>query len=69
MTYTDLSGIPNQVGFEFIGITHDDNEIQCIVKKNSIGLHGIYSNGVPVYFQLKSWRNKSNKKVNNLSEF
>ncbi len=53
-----LGDIPNKVGFEFIGIAHDDSEINCVVKKDSVGLHGIYSNDVPVYFQLKSWRMK-----------
>ena len=53
-----LGDLPNHEGFEFIGITRDDTEIRCIVKKDSVGFHRIYSNDVPVYHKLKSWRAK-----------
>jgi hypothetical protein len=51
-----LGDLPNHEGFECIGITHDDNEIQCVVKKDSVGFHRIYSNDVSVYHKLNSWR-------------
>ncbi len=52
----ELRDIPNQDGYEFVGVTHDGDEIKCIVKKNPIGCHGAYDlDGNPVFIQLKYW--------------
>lgn len=53
----ELRDIPNQDGYKFIGITHEGDEIKCIVKKNPIGCHGAYDmNDNPVFMLLESWR-------------
>ena len=52
----ELRDIPNQHGFQFIGITHDNEEIYCVVKYN-YGLHRAYDMfNVPVFKSLKGWR-------------
>lgn len=55
----ELRDIPNKVGFTFIGIDNEDNEIECIVNKNPAGCHSVYdNNGNPVFMKLKFWRQK-----------
>ena len=54
----ELRDIPNQHGFQFIGITHQGNEIDCVVKRNNGSLiHMAYDMfNVPVFKSLKGWR-------------
>lgn len=52
-----LGFLPNKEGFEFIGITKEGKELPCVVKLVD-GMHSAYSNGEPVFKQLRWWRPK-----------
>ena len=54
----ELRDIPNQHGFQFVGITYDDEEIDCIVKcLNVAPIYCAYDMfNQPVFFKLKGWR-------------
>ncbi len=52
----DLADIPNQEGYKFIGINHDDVEGECYVAKDALGMHTV--KGAFTWFDLKSWRTK-----------
>ena len=52
-----LEDLPNTLNFEFIGIDHDGNELDCIVKLNPVGCYGAYTkDGDPCFFKLSGWR-------------
>ncbi len=54
-----LRDLPNASGFKFIGITKNDERINCEVKKNEAGNHGVFDdNNIPVWFQLIGWEEK-----------
>ncbi len=53
----ELKYIPNQQGYQFIGITHEGNEIDCIVKRDSGGMYRAYDMfGARVLTSLRAWR-------------
>ena len=54
-----MKDLPNQEGFKFIGITYDDEKINCIVMKNPAGCHSVYDDhGTPVFSKLQGWEPK-----------
>lgn len=49
-----LIDLPNQEGFKFIGVTHDGEELNCVVMKNPSGCHSVYDDhGTPVFLKLQ----------------
>lgn len=52
-----LAELPNQEGFEFIGIDEDRNEFLCVVAKNSVGCHCVYEKSTknPCFMKLSGW--------------
>jgi hypothetical protein len=63
----ELSDLPNQEGFKFIGIDDDYNEHLCIVVKDSIGCHTVnrISDNEPFFTKLMSWKSLTKKEVKN----
>lgn len=55
----NLSTLPNQTGFRFVGVTKAGNKIQCEVRLNPVGIHDVYSvaDRSPCWFQLIGWSN------------
>ena len=52
----NLECLPNEVNFEFIGVGHNDEKFECIVKLNSVGCCSAYTKtGDPCFFKLKGW--------------
>jgi len=52
-----LIDLPNQEGFKFIGVTHDGEELNCVVMKNPSGCHSVYDDrGTPVFLELQGWK-------------
>jgi hypothetical protein len=53
----NLSEIPNEVDYRFIGIKKDGSKIPCIVKKDSFNLHTAIdeSTNLHCFAMLKSW--------------
>jgi hypothetical protein len=55
----NLCYLPNQQGFEFIGIRHDGTPMECEVRKSGDGIHYVTDkNGVRCFNDIKSWRRK-----------
>ena len=51
-----LADLPNTAGFEFVGIDHDGNKLECVVKLNPVGCYGAYSkSGDPCFMSLSGW--------------
>lgn len=54
-----LADLPNVENFRFIGVTHDLEKVECIVQKNPVGCHGVYTlDGEPCWFKLTGWEQK-----------
>lgn len=51
--WRELSSLPNCKGFEFIGLTHDGREVNCVIERNSDGRHSVKE-----FAALKAWRHK-----------
>lgn len=51
-----LAWLPNQKGFSFIGVKHDDSLVQCVVCQNEDGGH--YVGGDANFKELKGWKLK-----------
>lgn len=50
-----LRDLPNEYGFQFVGIRHDDTQAQCYVLMLVDGCHSI--RGEAAYSELKGWVN------------
>jgi len=55
-----LKDIPNQQGYAFIGITKDDQRIDCIVIKDVVGCHVIVNEYTKerIFHNLKGWQKR-----------
>jgi hypothetical protein len=55
-----LSYLPNESGFEFIGIREDGSELECEVRKAAANgnYYATDKNGKIVNSQLRAWRRK-----------
>lgn len=51
-----LAWIPNQPGFQFIGITKSGTDIECEVERRPDGTHTLKNETFPT---LRAWRNKT----------
>ena len=53
----ELRTLPNQEGYEFIGVCKDDTTLVCVVQKDAVGLHCIYNveTNEKCYHSLKGW--------------
>lgn len=52
-----LTNLPNLEGFEFIGIDHNGQRVECIVDKNPVGCHEVYIKATrdPCWCRLSGW--------------
>ena len=53
-----LDSLPNQEGFEFIGVDKDGVELVCVVYKNVLGCFGVCEkeNKQPCFMRLVGWK-------------
>lgn len=55
-----LGDLPNIDGYEFKGVTHDNREVPCVVRKGKDGTHRAFETSpnmeIPIFQQLAGWR-------------
>jgi hypothetical protein len=55
----NMRDLPNTVGFQFIGITHDDDRINCVVVlRNNMCRSVEDEQGEPCFMRLAGWEPK-----------
>lgn len=52
-----LGDLPNQDGYEFIGVRKDGTHCNCVIRQGDDGLH--YIEGEVTYWELRGWKYKA----------
>lgn len=57
-----MRDLPNQEGFQFVGVTHDGDLMECVVTKPDNICHSVENEyGEPCFMKLAGWVNKGER--------